>query len=310
MFNNKRILKTGALAAAVTVVFAIFAFRAAEWTKGLDSEFLVYGADTGSTTGTNTGTGSATTVTKVVPQIAAGNYGDIGPAKYATIIEIVNTNSTPITISGTLYSEGGALSTLIGTTNLSSLPTFPGNFSNLSLAGNSVLLIEFGTNSVNTPVSATTNWGKFVANGTMSVATFFELRDSVTNVLYSRVGVPASRADMTSFVIPRIRQASSGTGIADIDTGFALVNTSSTPVNVTATVKDASGNAVGTQQVISLAANAHMSGFVTGLFGLTGETTARQYQYVVFQSNSPSIAAAALAFEGASQTSFPVDVLQ
>src|SRR5207237_1585503 len=72
MFNNKRILKTGALAAAVTVVFAIFAFRAAEWTKGLDSEFLVYGADTGSTTGTNTGTGSATTVTKVVPQIAAG----------------------------------------------------------------------------------------------------------------------------------------------------------------------------------------------------------------------------------------------
>ena len=47
MNTHKRILKTGALAVAMTIVFAIFAFRAAEWTKGLDSEFIVYGQASG-----------------------------------------------------------------------------------------------------------------------------------------------------------------------------------------------------------------------------------------------------------------------
>src|SRR5437870_7055940 len=88
LYTHKRMLKTGALAAAMTIVFAIFAFRAAEWTKGLDSEFIVYGQATGGSTGTNTGggtTGGGTTVTRVIPQIAAGNYGDVEPRKYGTI---------------------------------------------------------------------------------------------------------------------------------------------------------------------------------------------------------------------------------
>ena len=313
MINNKRILKTGVLAAAMTMVFAIFAFRAAEWTKGLDSEFIVYGQATGGSTGTTGGSGGggATTVTKVIPQIAAGNYGDVEPRKYGTVIEIVNTNSTAITISGNLYNETGTPSTLIGTTNLTSmLPTFTGSFNNLPLAANSVLVIEIGTNSTNTPLVPTTNWGKFTASGAITVASFFDLRDSGSNVLYSRVGVPASRADMTSFVIPRIRQASSGVGVAEIDTGFALVNTGTLATNVTATVYNANGAQVGLQKVIPLAAGAHVADFATHLFQLTGEASSRQYQYIKFTSPSPSIAAAALAFEGASQTSFPVDALQ
>src|SRR5438128_8819688 len=92
MNTHKRILKTGALAAAMTIVFAIFAFRAAEWTKGLDSEFLVYGAASGGSTGTGGITGGATT--KVIAQIAAGFYGDVEPKAYGTVIEIVNPNST------------------------------------------------------------------------------------------------------------------------------------------------------------------------------------------------------------------------
>jgi len=310
---NKRILKTGALAAAMTIVFAIFAFRAAEWTKGLDSEFIVYGQATGGSTGTNTGGstgGGGTTVIKIIPQIAAGNYGDIEPRKYGTIIEIVNTNTTAITISGNLYNENGTSSTLTGTTNLPSQPTFAGSFNNLSLAANAILVIEFGTNTSNTPSGPTTNWGKFTASGAVTVASFFELRDSVSNVLYSRVGVPASRPDMTKFIIPRVRQVSTGIGIAEIDAGFALVNTGSAAANVTATIKDANGNTVGAPKVVTLLAGAHMADFATHLFQLTGEASSRQYQYVQFVSSSPSIAAAALAFEGGSQTSFPVDVLQ
>ena len=42
MIDNKRILKTGALAVAMTVVFAIFAFRVADWTKGSLSPILSF----------------------------------------------------------------------------------------------------------------------------------------------------------------------------------------------------------------------------------------------------------------------------
>src|SRR3954471_20703299 len=78
MMFKKRILKTGVLAAVMMVVFAVFAFRAADWTKGLSSEFIVYGqAGTGSSGGTgstgSTGTTGSTT-TKVVPQIVAGAF--------------------------------------------------------------------------------------------------------------------------------------------------------------------------------------------------------------------------------------------
>src|SRR5437660_10672278 len=86
MNTHKRILKTGALAVAMTIVFAIFAFRAAEWTKGLDSEFIVYGQGSGGSTGTG-GTGSSSA--KVVAQIASGNFGDIEPRSYGTVMEIV-----------------------------------------------------------------------------------------------------------------------------------------------------------------------------------------------------------------------------
>src|SRR5258706_514869 len=139
MINNKRIWKTGALAVAMTVVFAIFAFIAADWTKGLSSEFIVYG------------------------QASTGSSGGSG---------------------------GG------------------------------------------------TNWGKFPAGGAISVTSFFELRHSQSRALFARVGVAASRADLGSFVIARVREKQlASSGLADVDTGFALVNTGSAPTLVTVTVK-------------------------------------------------------------------------
>src|SRR5437870_4536374 len=102
LYTNKRILKTGALAVAMTIVFAIFAFRAAEWTKGLSSEFIVYGQGNSNGTG---GTGGATT--KVLAQIAAGNYGTIEPRNYGTIIEVVNPGTAAVTVGGNFYNEDG-----------------------------------------------------------------------------------------------------------------------------------------------------------------------------------------------------------
>jgi len=60
----------------------------------------------------------------------------------------------------------------------------------------------------------------------LSISTFFELRDGASNVLYSRVGVAASPANMSGFVIPRIREVAAG-----LDVGFALVNTGTTAAN-------------------------------------------------------------------------------
>src|SRR5438552_18750283 len=101
MINNKRILKTGALAAAMTIVFAIFALRAAEWTKGLDSEFLVYGAATGSTGGT-TGTGGSSGVasTKVLPQIVAASYDNA--THYGTTRDIGKHDTSALRARGNL----------------------------------------------------------------------------------------------------------------------------------------------------------------------------------------------------------------
>src|ERR1700674_1598012 len=98
---------------------------------------------------------------------------------------------------------------------------------------------------------------------------------------------------MTSFVIPRIRQASSGAGVADIDTGFALVNTGSAAVLLTATIKDASGATVGTPKSIALSAGQHIADFSNHFFGLTAESTARQYQYMLFTAGSATLGATA-----------------
>src|SRR3989304_966970 len=116
MIYNKRILKTGALAAAVTIAFAILVFRAAEWSKGLNSEFLVLGqTSTGTSTG-GSGTAGATPITKIGPQIVAGSF-DGGLTKYTTVIQIVNTNTSAITVSGNFYKQNGTAASLAFTTS-------------------------------------------------------------------------------------------------------------------------------------------------------------------------------------------------
>src|SRR5712692_6433476 len=143
---NRRILKTGALAVAMTVVFAIFAFRAADWTKGLSSEFIVYGqASTGSSgsTGGTGGTGSTGgATTKVVAQVAAGNYGNTEPRGYATVVEIINTTTAAETFSGNFYNEDGTAATVKFKTNVASLATFTGSFSAVSVPAGGILVIN------------------------------------------------------------------------------------------------------------------------------------------------------------------------
>ncbi len=227
----------------------------------------------------------------------------------------MNPVTSAVTISGNFYKENGAASDLPYASSASNLTITNGSFSNYSLPAGAILVISTGTTLETTPAVGTTNWGKIISSGTISVTTFFELRHSSTRQLFARVGVPASRADLSSFVIGRVREKQMPTsGLADIDMGFALVNTGTTSAVVTITIKDANGMTVGTPKAVALTAGQHIANFVSLLFSDLNETAGlgRQYQYVKFDTGSSSgtIAATGLAIEGGALTSFPVDALQ
>lgn len=69
---NKRFWRTAALAVVITALFAVFVFSVEDWTKGLSSNFVVYGQT--STGGSGGVPGVTGTNTKVIPQIAVGSF--------------------------------------------------------------------------------------------------------------------------------------------------------------------------------------------------------------------------------------------
>jgi len=189
---NKGIWKTAALAVAVTLVFAVFVFKFEDWTKDFNSEF-VYAQSTGTGGG---GTGSSGTgVTKVIPQVAVGSY-DGGSTKYITVIEIVNTGTTAISVSGNFYNPNGSASTLSMKSNL--IPAgFTGVLPATNVGASGVMTI-----TADTAATGTVNWGKILTTGAASVSAYFELRDGATNILYNRTGIAGSSATMSKFIVP------------------------------------------------------------------------------------------------------------
>jgi hypothetical protein len=294
--NYKRILKTGLLAIAATIAFAIFAYRAAEWSKGLNSEMIVLGQGSNNPGG---GTGGCST-SKIIPQLAMGSL-DGGISKYTTIMQLVNTSGVAQNITANFYNDDGApLTNATFTAGPASITN--GVLASTAIAKDSVLVIKGG--GTNTPLVL--GWGKITYCGGLTIATFFELREGKTDLLLSRVGVAASPANMQSFVIPRVREVGVG-----LDAGFALVNTASTAQNLTVELKDASGNTVpGGSTTINFGPGGHVVKFANNIFPTVNDGTERVYQYLKFTSNSPSFAAIALGIEGGSLASFPVDALQ
>jgi hypothetical protein len=294
---DKRIWKTGVLAIAITVFGSMFVMRLEEWSKGLNSEFIVYGQSGG--LGGGGGTGTAGTITKVIPQIAVGSF-DANVTKYSTTIQIVNTSATAVTLTGAFYKPvDGTPSALTFTTNISTVPSITGGvLSATSLPVNGVMIISGETAS-----TGTVNWGKIQSTGSVSITTFFEIRNGAGTTLLSRVGVAASPANMGKFVIPRVRNVANG-----FETAFALVNTGSTAATITAVLRNANGVALATK-ALTMAAGTQTALFTNQFFGLTTEAAGTTYGFVTLESTSPQFAALALAFEGITITSFPVEML-
>ena len=282
-------------------MFAFAAFKAEEWTRSPATEgSAVSGkSDAAVAAAAPAASGSAT---RVIPQVAIGSF-DSGVTNYSTIVELVNTGDSDATVSAAFYKEDGDLSQLAMATNLEGHATFTGSTGALILPAGHVLVITGGTTKETTPASGQIGWGKLTTTGNVSISSFFELRDGTTGVLFSRIGIAASRPDLSSFLIPRIRTRSG------LDVAFAIVNTGANSATITATLKDANGATVA-KRPLTMNGGTHQAIFARQFFSLSNETDDRNYQYMVFNSNSPSFAAIALAFEGGTQTSFPVDPLQ
>jgi hypothetical protein len=245
------------------------------------------------------------TFTKIIPQIAVGSF-DSGATKYSTVIEIINTNVISVNVSANFFNEDGAATNLNFTTNSSSIPTITnGTLTSLTLDPNKVLVISGGTTPGITPSSGTTLWARIVTDSPVTIIMYLELRTAATNALRSRISMPVSPGNMAKFVIPRVRNVDTG-----LDVGFAVVNTAPTSASLTVTLKAADGSTLGTR-ILTINGSSHRALFTQEFFALTSETTGTNFQYIVFDAGTATqFAATALAFEGANQTTFPVDVLR
>jgi hypothetical protein len=292
MILEKRLLKTGLLAVVATLAFAVFAYRVADWSKGMRSQMAGHNA-------VPTSCATESLQTKVIPQMAIGLFN--GGLTYTTIVQIVNTSSAPQTFSGTFYKQDGTPLDNV-TLNSGESTISNGILETTSIPPDGILVVTGG----GPRAAGTVAWGRINACAGLSITTFFELRDSETNVLYSRVGVDASPSNMSSFIVPRVREASAG-----LDVGIALVNTGSVGTKATlhAELRNAAGELIKATD-IEMAGGSQRTGFTKDLFAPLDEAAGRTYQYVKFSSASPTFAAIALAFEGGTQTSFPVHVIE
>src|SRR5262245_52722960 len=203
-FVNNRLLKTGLLAAAATAVFGLFAYRAADWSRRSDGQANAVACATGTPT------------VKVIPQMPMGSF-DGGRTRNSTVIQIVNNSGAVQNVAAYFYKEDGTA--LEGVSLGAGQSTIAnGVLQAASIAKDGVLVITGG----GPPTDGVNGWAKITACGNVSITAFFELRDGPSDVLQSRVSVPASSPNMSAFLIPRVRDAAAG-----LDVGFALVNTAS-----------------------------------------------------------------------------------
>ena len=281
-------------------MFAIAAFKAAEWTKSSKAD-LPSVSDQVRTLSTAARLNASGSITKVIPQIAIGTF-DSGVTNYSTAIEVVNTGGSDATVTGTFYKEDGDLLPVPMVATLENEIEFAGKLPSLTLPAGHVLVVRGGATSATTPASGMIGWGKLTATGNLSITTFLEVRNGKTDSLNSRIGIAASAPDLSRFLIPRIRTRSG------LDVAFAIVNTGTQPESIRATLKNAMGATIATRSIV-MSGGTHQALFAYQFFSLSKETDNRDYEYILFDSESPSFAAIALAFEGQTQTSFPVEPL-
>ena len=122
------------------------------WTNALDAEFLVYGQSgggggTGGGGGESGGGGAGSTVTQIIPHVAAGSFAG-ATETFSTIIQIINAGTTAVELTSIeLFNQDGSPSTVPFSTTSVTAPVFTGTLSNLTLPANDSIVLTSGNTS-------------------------------------------------------------------------------------------------------------------------------------------------------------------
>src|SRR5439155_7308111 len=141
-------------------------------------------------------------------------------------------------------------------------------------------------------------WGRILvsggsrfASGSAVISTTVETRDMTTGNIIYRFPVDSTvSTGLMTFVLQRV------SGASGTDVGFVLVNNSSMPANITATLRDANGSLLNSR-VLQLGPTNQIAYYVPTFFSLGPELLETNYTNILFESDVP-LAAIALASGG------------
>lgn len=178
------------------------------------------------------------------PEVADGGYA--GQWSWRTTLMLSNRDSSgAASISVSFFNDDGT------PMNLSIQGTTSNQFTFTIPASGSLKIETSGIGSEKT------GWAQVQSDKSVSGISIFSFYDGVGNYV-SEMGAPSASA-MSSFSM--FVQSTT-----DINTGLAIANPISSPVQVTLTLRDSQGSTMGSPVSVTVPASGHIQGYVTGLF--------------------------------------------
>ncbi len=178
------------------------------------------------------------TRTGIFSQIAAGGT-------WTTTITLVNTSPAPVSVTVTFHSDdGSALSLPVTTTNQGAAQSVTSSSVSATISPNATLLITSGQMA-----ATVVGWADVTSTGPVGGYAIF--RQTPPTGSPSEGTVPLQTQFSSSFTLPY-------DDMAEFTMGVAIVNLSSSPAMITASIWDDSGNQLGTQNIF-IPANGHTS---------------------------------------------------
>ena len=226
--------------------------------------------------------------------VATGVFDPASGTQYRTSVSITNPGSSSVTLSAEFFKTDGtplrgAFEARINGVSQDSLNSF-------ELPPNSTATIT--GSSADDPASG---WGRIRSSSHVTVSSFLDLNDVTTGASISRVWLSPTDTDLHRFTLPRARNSATGA-----DAGFVIVNTGSSSANFTSTLYD-ENRTVLASKTTTLAPLQQISTTAQQYFGLSTEPSTAYHSYIMVDSDSSQLAAVAVAFDGKSFVTLPVD---
>jgi hypothetical protein len=279
------------LVAAVFAAGGLYFWKTMEWTRGFQT-FLVHGQG-------NPAGPIETFLDPIVPFIMVGTF-DGGATRYSTVIQITSTSTAGLSasLSGDFFSSDG--SPFAATFRTNRTENFRGALPTISLPARQTMVITADQDN-----AGLVGWGRIAVFttsrqiGSIVMSTIIETRDTRTGEVIYRFPVDSTSTGMSNFLLQRVSSA------AGADVGFVIVNNSSAPANVTATLRDVNGLSL-MSRGLRLGPLSQIAYFVPAFFSLPPESGGPNYTNILFESDSLSLGAIAIASGAGPYVTFPI----